>query len=368
MVGSVEFSVRGPVGPLLAVALVAACGGGQPPHRTSGQAAAAVEEPLRPAVVTQRVLEDSDDPAIWIAADDPSASLILGTDKHDTRGGVYVFGLDGAIDRRRSVVGLQRPNNVDVLQGAVLGGRRLDIAATTERNRLALRVFELPSMRAIDGGGMLVFDGDAERAPMGIALYRRPSDGAVYAFVGGKSGPAEGYIWQYRLTADADGTVRGTKVRSFGRFGGGREIEAIAVDHEHGFVYYSDETAGIRKYHADPDSSARELAFFGSDGFVRDHEGIAIYARDDGTGYIIVSDQQGHRIQVFPREGHDGDPHAHPVLAVIPVAARETDGVEVTAKPLGPTFPHGMLVLMSTDGTFHLYRWEDVEARLPARR
>jgi 3-phytase len=324
------------------------------------------EDTVRAAVVTEPVLGDSDDPAIWIDARNPSRSIVLGTDKHDTNGGVYAFGLDGRIDRRRTVTGLERINNVDVAYGLRLGKREVDIAVATERNRMALRVFSLPDMRPIDGGGIPVFGGDTTRAPMGIALYRRPRDGAVFAIVGGKGGPSNGYLWQYRLEDDGRGRIRGIKVREFGAFSGKKEIEAIAVDDELGYVYYSDETAGIRKYHADPDKGDEELAFFGTTGFVRDHEGIAIYERDDGTGYILVSDQQGQRIQVFRREGDPGRPHAHSAIAVIPVSARDTDGLEVTSTPLGAAFPRGLLVLMSADRTFHYFRWEEIEALLPA--
>jgi 3-phytase len=97
---------------------------------------------------------------------------------------------------------------------------------------------------------------------------------------------------------------------------------------------------------------------------VTEREGIAIYRGGDGAGYLLVSDQGGDRLQVFPREGCAGRPHEHPVMAVIPVAARDTDGIEVTARSLGPDFPAGMLVMMSSDRTFHYYRWEDVAERI----
>jgi 3-phytase len=317
---------------------------------------------LKPAVVTEAVVDDSDDPAIWSDSGHSELSIVLGTDKQDTVGGVYVFGLDGRIHRARSVTPLKRMNNVDVEYGLTLAGAPVDIAVATERNRMRLRVFALPEMRAIDDGGILVFNSDTARAPMGIALYKRPRDGAIFAIVGGKSGPTDGsYLWQYRLEDDGSGRVRGVKVREFGAFSGRKEIEAIAVDDALGYVYYSDEGAGIRKYYADPDAGNQQLAFFGTTGFVEDQEGIGIYQRDERTGYILVADQDGNRVQVFPREGTPSDPHAHPVIAVIPVAARETDGLEVTSLPVGPAFPRGMLVMMSNDGTFHYYRWEDVE-------
>ncbi len=318
---------------------------------------------LQPTVITDTLPGDSDDPAIWINPVDPSRSMVLGTDKGDSTGGVYAFDLAGHIDRARSVSPLWRMNNVDIASGLDVDGKATDVAVATERNRMAIRVFALPSMKAIDGGGLAVMDGDSTRAPMGVALYRRPRDGAVYAIVGGKSGPTEGYLVQYRLQYSS-GQVQASKVRTFGTYSGKKEIEAILVDAARGFVYYSDETVGVRKYYADPDSSTRELALFATTGVVNDHEGLAIYARDDSTGYIVLSDQQGHRIHVFPREGTPANPHAHPLIAVLPVRAQETDGLEVTSKSLGPAFPRGMLVMMSNRGAFHYYRWEDVEAAI----
>lgn len=319
-----------------------------------------VRDTLRPAVVTERLPVDSDDPAIWIDERDPARSLVVGTDKGDTNGGVYVFTLDGRIDHARSVTPLMRMNNVDAATGVPFGGRTIDIAAATERGRQMLRIFELPSMRVIDGGGIPVMNGDATRAPMGIALYKRPRDGRVFAFVGGKSGPRDHYLAQYELR-EANGVMTGTMVREFGAWSGKKEIEAIAVDDRLGYVYYSDEMFGVRKYHADPDSGSTELGVFATRGVVSDHEGLAIYQRDDSTGYILLSDQQGGRLHVFPREGTPANRHDHPLLAVIPVLARETDGVEVTARALGPAFPHGMLVMMSSQEGFHFYRWDDVQ-------
>jgi len=321
---------------------------------------------LRPAVITDTVPNDSDDPAIWVDSAGGTGTLILGTDKGDSTGGVFVFDLDGHIDRTRSRQPLRRMNNVDVVQGLAMRNGRIDVAVATERGRQRIRVFRLPDMTPIDGGGIEVFGGDTSRAPMGIALFRRPSDGAVFAIVGGKSGPAEGYLWQYRLEDRGDGIVRGVKVRAFGRFSGKKEIEAIVVDDALGYVYYSDETVGIRKYAADPDrtDANTELALFATTGFVQDHEGMAIYPTSDSTGYLIASDQQGQRMQLFRREGEPGKPHEHRSLVTIPVSAMETDGLDVTSVAVSPRFPRGLLVMMSTDKRFHFFDWRDVEARL----
>ena len=323
---------------------------------------------LRPAVITEQVAGDSDDPAIWIHPTDPAKSLILGTDKG---GSLYTFDLSGMILTDRTQSGLARPNNVDIEQGVVLDGRTIDIAIVTERDAGRVRIYRLPEVVPIDGGGIEVFSGEVpeRRTPMGVALYHRPSDGALFAIISRKTGPTEGYLWQYRITGDGAGGMKLVKVREFGAFSGGEgEIEAIAVDDESGYVYYSDESAAVRKYAADPDArdANTQLAVLGVTGFKEDREGISIYRTGPRTGYILVSDQQANLFRVFPREGTADGPHDHPELAAIPVSTLESDGSEVTNVPLGSTFPQGLFVAMSEGKIFHFYRWDAFARRMNA--
>jgi 3-phytase len=325
--------------------------------------ASAVEQPIRPRVVTEPTKHDTDDPAIWINRANPAESLVLGTDK-DLDGALYVWGLDGKIKADKVVRGLVRPNNVDIAYGLMIGGRPVDVAVVTERYAHRLRVYRLPDMAPVDGGGIPVFENQSARECMGVALYTRPGDGALFAIVSRSDvgAPREGYLHQYRLVDDGTGTVRGVFSRAFGTWSGQKEVEAVAVDQELGHVYYSDETYGIRKYHADPsaEDAEDELALFGTEGFARDHEGISIYPTGPGTGYILVSDQQVNRFRIFKREGEPGRPHEHTFIKSILVSAMDSDGSDVTAADLGPAFPRGLFVAMSTDKTFHLYGWEDI--------
>src|SRR5690606_9476169 len=151
---------------------------------------------------------------------------------------------------------------------------------------------------------------DENRAPMGIPIYKRKSDSSFFVFVSGKSGPEEGYLGQDLLKENESGQVELSLVRAFGKYSGTKETEAIAVDNELGYVYYSDETVGVRKYHANPDvpNSNEELALFATEGFAEDHEGISIYKKTDTTGYIIVSDQQANKFWIYPREGSIENP------------------------------------------------------------
>jgi 3-phytase len=318
---------------------------------------------IHPAVVTQPTRHDTDDPAIWIHPTDPSQSLILGTDK-DADGGLYVYRLDGTIVQQNVQYDLKRPNNVDVEYGLMLGGQKTDIAVVTERYTSKLRVYRLPDMAPVDGGGIDVFVGETGpefRDLMGITLYKRPTDGAVFAIVGRKNGPTDGtYLWQYRLSDDGTGRVGATLERKFGQYSGKKEIEALACDDRLGYVYYSDEMHGIRKYYADPAMGNEQLALFGQTGFMRDQEGISIYEATDSTGYLLVSDQEADRFRIFTREGSPGNPHDHRQVAMVYVKTKHSDGSEVTHVPLNDTFSKGLFVAMSADKTYHFYRWEDI--------
>jgi 3-phytase len=355
---------------IVAVSLLASCAPEAPPTLTP-ETVSTESGAVTPVVVTEQTPVDSDDPAIWIDPEDPAKSLILGTDKG---GAVVVFDLDGRIIPDKTVTGLQRMNNVDVEYGFTLGDETIDIAVATERPAHALRVFRVPEMTAIDNGGIPVFEGETGDAslPMGIGLYKRPTDGAIFAIVSRKGGPSGSYLWQYRLSDDGSGNVVGTKVREFGAFSNVQrleegelepgEIEAIAVDDALGYVYYSDESAGVKKYHADPDAPDAdvELAVFGTDGFTQDREGISIYKIDDGTGYILVSDQQANAFRIFKREGEPGDPHNHQLVKVVQVSTNESDGSDVTSVVLDERFPSGFFVAMSDNRTFHYYSWDDI--------
>lgn len=321
-------------------------------------------EVLLPVITTEKVNTDSDDPAIWIHPTDPSKSLVIGTDKggDSGAGGLHTFDMNGKIDTSKTIP-LQRPNNVDIAYGLHINGTKTDIAVCTERNTNSIRVIALPEMKLIDKGGLSVFEDDSLRAPMGIALYKDPSTQFIYAIVGRKTGPKEGYLYQYRLAADSNGIVKGSLVRKFGQFSGQKEIEAIVVDNELGYVYCSDEGVGVRKYYAHPDSTDVELALFATTGIAEDHEGLSIYKANDGTGYILLSDQQANQFHIFPREGTKANKHDHPLIKVIKTSTDESDGSEVTHISINDKFKNGLFVAMSTDGTFQFYKWEDIAGK-----
>ncbi|MET0637395.1 MAG: phytase [Chitinophagaceae bacterium] len=323
------------------------------------QRASVSADAVKPTVITEKSGFDTDDPAIWINKADPAASLVIGTDK-ETGGGLYAYDLKGKIVRK--VVGLQRPNNVDIAYGFKLGDRLVDLAICTERGTSSLRFYSLPDLLEVDGGGLPVFQDETERQPMGIAVYQPPGTSIVQLIVGRKSGPTSSYLWQYQL-GEENGKLFMKPIRRFGQYSGKKEIESIAVDNELGYVYYSDEQFGIRKYYADPSKGDEELALFGQGHFREDNEGISIYKTAEGKGYILVSDQSANTFNVYRREGEAGNPNQHDRLAAVPVSTHQSDGSEVTNVAL-PGYPQGLFVAMSDDRTFQYYNWQDIAVRI----
>jgi 3-phytase len=132
------------------------------------------------------------------------------------------------------------------------------------------------------------------------------------------------------------------------------------VDDELGYVYYSDENVGVRKYYADAEKGNEELALFATEGIKEDHEGLSIYKGKDGKGYIILSDQQANKFHVFNRKGIKNNPHYHELVRIVNTMTIESDGSDVLNIPLNKAFSKGIFVAMSSDKTFQFYQLESI--------
>jgi 3-phytase len=314
----------------------------------------------------------ADDPAVWVHADDPARSLVLGTDK---KGGLHAFDLEG---RRVQVVSEgSRPDNVDILYDFRLGGRVVDLAVAGSRAADAPGVKIWAIDRATgrlsplgDGPTFRVFGGGQ---PYGSCVYRSPRDGRCYVFVNDHGGAFE----QYRIDDD-DGSLRAERVRAFRL---DSQAEGCVADFERGRLYVAEEDVGIWEFGAElGDGDARTaVARVGEHGLTADVEGLTIYYAPGGRGYLIASSQGSDTFNVYDR----GPGHAY-VATIDPADGpvddvSDSDGVDVVSQPLGPRFPRGLMVVQDGKArgggqNFKLFAWDDVAAgrllidtSLPAR-
>lgn len=314
---------------------------------------------IKPTLITEKTPHDTDDPAIWINKTNPEQSIVFGTDKDEVNGGVYAFDLDGKIIKEKSITGLSYPNNVDIEYGFTLNdSTKTDIMMFTEREKHQIRLYSIPDMTPLDYGGFPVFEDEKNielRRPMGISLYKNPENGKIYAIVGRKIGPTKGYLYQYELTVNND-TVTTKLVRKFGTFSGNKEIEAIVVDDALGYVYYSDEGVGIRKFYADPAKGNKQISIFGTDRFKDDIEGIALATYPDGEGFLIVSNQQDHSFNIFKRDDNS-------FVKTLNLGTLETDGCDVTTESLGSKYPNGLFVSMNDEKDFFYHSLDSLKLK-----
>lgn len=323
----------------------------------SGEQSSSETTIAQPVTATQPVSEDSDDPAIWINSNHPEKSLVIGTDKVYATGGLYVFDLSGKIVQH--LAGLDRPNNVDVEYDFQLGGKKVDLAVTTERGKSRLRIFAINKESGVlqdVSGNTRVFPGESGdlASPMGIGLYRNPKNGFTYAIVSRKSGHQDGYLHVYKLLA-VGGKVSVQYQTSFGKYSGSGEIEAIAVEDKKGWVAYSDEGYGIQVYSIASILNGKPnlIATLGTEGYMGDREGL-VFLRDSKTNadILLSTDQIENASEIKVYDCNSWNPNP---IKTIRTPSDTTDGIDASSVSLGKAFKDGVIVMMNSKDKNFLY-------------
>ncbi len=322
---------------------------------------------VRPVLETEVAAsygDAADDPAIWVHPEDPAKSLVIGTDKQL---GLYVFDLEG-----RTVQTLPdgRMNNVDLRQGFSLGGKTVTVVAASNRSNDSIAVYKIEpdTARLVEAAAGTLPTGFTD--PYGLCLYRSAASGEFYVFV---NEGGEGTFRQWRLFDNGNGRVAAELVREFAV---GSQAEGCVADDALGHLYVAEEDRGIWKYAAEPDGGdARTFIDATEDGRLEaDVEGLALWTQEDGTGYLIASNQGADNYYVYERGGENAYVgHFHIVANATEGidGASETDGLDVTSAPLGERFPQGLLVVQ--DGrniapeerqNFKYISWADIAEAL----
>lgn len=330
--------------------------------------ATVAQDPLRQvAAVAETAAVDSagdaaDDPAIWVHPEDPSQSLVIGTDKQK---GLNVYDLDG---RLLQALPDGRMNNVDLRDGFAVAGREMTLVAATNRTDRTIALYLLdPGTLRLARAGDPVPTGFAD--PYGLCLYAS-KDGVYSVFV---NDSGTGRFRQWRIRADG-GDLVAERVRAFRV---GSQAEGCVADDETGALYVAEEDVALWRYRADPGGGTARRAIDrvgAASGLVADLEGVSIWHGRGGRGYIVLSNQGANRYAVYRRDGANAYVGSFELVDDAGTGidgTSDTDGLTVTSQSIGPKFPDGLLVVQ--DGSnlpagqnqnFKYVSWRDVAAAL----
>lgn len=350
---------------------------------------------------------DSDDPAIWLHPSNSGKSIVITAMKE---AGLRVYSLAGREIQRVTPGPGPTPddnpgkfNNVDLLYNVPLAGAKADLAVVSDRGRDQVRVFRInpatgaPLTDVTAANQPLLFSADQEEVneedtAYGLATFTR--DGKYYAVVSQNNTTT---VVLVQLTLGADGRVGYTKVRnlafpaSFPLPGGGTwapcgepgqlaQVEGMVVDAQTGILYAAQEDVGIWKVPATLvgtptlvdkvrefgvpatyDAETDECTVSGPDPGVggkhisSDVEGLTIYYRGNGKGYLLASSQGDNTFAAYRREG--GNPYLTSFRVAPedegdqPDGSEECDGAMVLNVPLGSEFDKGLFVVQDGDNS-----------------
>lgn len=366
---------------LPALVLVAACAENDEPAPLPADVVS-----VTPVAETMPVVsadDAADDPAIWVNPEDPSKSLVIGTDK---KNGLGVYDLSGALIYQNKD---GRMNNVDVRGGFPITTNNGDpttakptvIVAATNRTAKEISVY------AMDPDSGVLSDIMAEPIPSnfddpyGLCLYRSAVNDKLYVY----ANDTDGNVSQWQLYDNGLGQLRATIQRTWPV---GSQTEGCVADDANGWVFIGEEATGIWRYGAEPKDSFNERLSVDTTGLGEDDggrlsadvEGLTLYipeGADNAAGYLIASSQGNFSYVVYDR----APPHAYRGTfnivdnAVADVdGSQETDGLDVVSANLGPDYPAGLLVTQdgfnkTPDGSdenqnFKYTSWADVAEAL----
>ena len=205
-------------------------------------------------------------------------------------------------------------------------------------------------------------------SPYGGCLYHSLQTDKFYFFATSKSG----IIQQLELFDNGHEKVSATIVRTLEI---GSQCEGCVADDEAGSVFIGEEDVAIWKYKADPlGGDSREKIDGVGNNLVADIEGLTLYQKDGGKGYLIASSQGNNTYVVYDRQ----PPHSYTgTFYIVPKGGVEgteqTDGISVVSQSLLPHFPKGLLVVHDNrtskggGSNFKFVSWVQVEKGLKGK-
>ncbi|GAA2331968.1 phytase [Streptomyces cuspidosporus] len=369
---------------------------------------------------------DADDPAVWVDPDTPGRSIVIGTLKE---AGLDVYGLDGR--RLQHMAAPQAPdedakpgrfNNVDIVYGFELDGRKTDLALVSDRGRDRVRAFAIdpaavaagkPPLKDVtsdDAAPVFAADEaevDDQRTSYGLSAFSK--DDHAYVVVSQREETRmrllrlkdrDGRVgYETEDTLDLPGTFTlpdGKAWTPCADLGEQPQVEGMAVDQEQHVLYAAQERVGLWRVDLDDgefedpelvdrvreygtpwtyDTEEEECVLdtahdpgFGGENLRADAEGVTVYHAEDGTGYVLASSQGDNTFAVYERDGDNDYVGSFRIGDGAVDGVQHSDGSTVVNVPLGRAFPKGLLIAHDGEATpadgdragtgFKFVRWD----------
>ncbi len=303
---------------------------------------------------------DPDDIAIWLHPTDLSLSLVIGTDADV---GMFVYDLNGTIVQTITAEG--KLNNVDLRYNFPFSTGPAAIVVASNINAKSISIYRVnATTRLLEHVSARTISLASGKGGYGLCMYHSPITHKYYAFPTTRSGDVE----QWELIPVADGKVDAALRRQIKVQPTNPLVEGCAADDVTADLYIGEDEFGIWRYGAEPDTgSAKTLVDrIGAPGtLLTAVEGLTIYYKSDGTGYLLASDQLNNTFNVYQRRDGNAFIGRFKVVTGTVDGASFTDGIDVVNLPLNSTYPAGMFVAHDgeNDGTrFRNFKYVSFQA------
>ena len=270
----------------------------------------------------------ADDIAIWVNDLNVENTIIIGTNK---QAGLDTYNLSGNMIKSYK---FGRINNVDVFQEFNVGGEKFPLVIGSNRTDNTIFLGRLYS----DGSIKKIFKNDPKsfiEEVYGITSYN--SNNNDYVFISGKDGTLEQW-----LIEDNKGSINMSLIRTI-KFNS--IVEGLVSDAYYKKLYVAEETVGLWEININPNIDLNKKLILSVDKkyFKSDFEGVTLYEKDNGDGYIIVSIQGSNSFGIIDRK-------TKKILSVFRIISNknidevsDTDGIDL-AKLSSNKFPKGLFV------------------------
>lgn len=274
----------------------------------------------------------ADDPAVWINKENPTKSVIIGTDKTS---GLAVYDLSG---KELFFYPDGRMNNVDVRYGFPYKGQAIDIVACSNRTTKGIDIYQIHK-----NGSLTKLPTKGLSSPMtgnvyGFALGT--ADGNFYAYVNSK----EGEVVQWQLVTEND-VVNAKIVRQLNL---GKQLEGMVADDASGTLFIGAEEQAIWYTAIAPSKKKPKMVaesnLSNNMYMEEDIEGLAIY-RTAHQQYLLASSQGNYSYAIFDLNPPYKYIGSFRIVDGIVDGVEETDGIEAISVPLGEQFPNGIFIV-----------------------